>query len=348
MEQLIPGLPDDIALECLVRLPYNHLSTASLVCPPWKLHLRHPDFLRHRKAAGFTTNIIVMAQSPPQTNTGKAIPPADSYGLTLYEPDSGSWSELPPLPGMNRGLPMHCGLVGVGLDLVVIGGYDPETWESSNAVFVYNVVSATWRRGADIPGVRRSFFGCSSDSDRMVLVAGGHDDDKNALRSALAYDVAEDDWLPVPDMSMERDECKVVFQRGKFHVIGGYETEAQGRFQRSAEAFDVASWQWDPVNDDLLETTTHPRTCVVGDDGKMYMCRGRDLVEKQGATWQPIAKLPAELCSGFYLTIWRGKLLLSGTPQKAYTLDIGSRTWTELVVPAKYCGLVQSSCCLEI
>ncbi|RVW35657.1 hypothetical protein CK203_108151 [Vitis vinifera] len=85
-------------LECLVRLPYNHLSTASLVCPPWKLHLRHPDFLRHRKAAGFTTNIIVMAQSPPQTNTGKAIPPADSYGLTLYEPDSGSWSELPPLP----------------------------------------------------------------------------------------------------------------------------------------------------------------------------------------------------------------------------------------------------------
>ncbi|RVW91535.1 hypothetical protein CK203_046192 [Vitis vinifera] len=81
---------------------------------------------------------------------------------------------------------------------------------------------------------------------------------------------------------------------------------------------------------------------------KMYMCRGRDLVEKQGATWQPIAKLPAELCSGFYLTIWRGKLLLSGTPQKAYTLDIGSRTWTELVVPAKYCGLVQSSCCLEI
>ncbi|WJZ95029.1 hypothetical protein VitviT2T_013827 [Vitis vinifera] len=181
---------------------------------------------------------------------------------------------------MNCGLPLHCGLVGVGLDLVVIGGYDPETWESSNAVFVYNVVSAKWRRGADIPGVRRSFFGCSSDSNRMVLVAGGHDDDKNALRSALAYDVAEDDWLPVPDMSMERDECKVVFQRGKFHVIGGYETETQGRFQRSAEAFDVASWQWDPVNEDLLETTTHPRTCVVGDDGKMYMCRGSDLVEQ--------------------------------------------------------------------
>ncbi|RVW91538.1 F-box/kelch-repeat protein [Vitis vinifera] len=117
-----------------------------------------------------------MAQSPPQTNTGKAIPPADSYRLTLFDPDSGSWSELPPLPWMNRGLPC------------------------------------------------------------------GYDDDKNALRSSLAYDVAKDEWLPLPDMSMERDECKVVFQHEKFHVIGGNRTETLAQFERSVEAFDVASW----------------------------------------------------------------------------------------------------------
>ena len=278
MEQLIQGLPDDIALECLIRLPYNHLSTASLVSPPRKLHLQLPLFLRHRKTAGFTTNVIVMAQSPPQTNTGKAIPLANSYRLTLFDPDSGSWSELPSLPGMNRGLPLYCGLVGVGSDLVVIGGYDPETWKSLNAVFIYNVVSATWRRGANIPGVRRSFFGCVSDSDRMVLVAGGHDGDKNALRSSLAYDVAKDEWLPLPDMSMERDGCKVVFQHEKFHVIGGYRTKTLGRFERSAEAFDVVSWQWEHIKEDLLETSTCSRTCVVGDDGKLYMCREGDLV----------------------------------------------------------------------
>ena len=219
-----------------------------------------------------------MAQSPPQTNTGKAIPLANSYRLTLFDPDSGSWSELPSLPGMNRGLPLYCGLVGVGSDLVVIGGYDPETWKSLNAVFIYNVVSATWRRGANIPGVRRSFFGCVSDSDRMVLVAGGHDGDKNALRSSLAYDVAKDEWLPLPDMSMERDGCKVVFQHEKFHVIGGYRTKTLGRFERSAEAFDVVSWQWEHIKEDLLETSTCSRTCVVGDDGKLYMCREGDLV----------------------------------------------------------------------
>ena len=162
-----------------------------------------------------------MVKSPSQTDTEKTIPPAGSYRITLFNPDSGSWSELPPLPGMNRGLPVHCGLVGVGSELVVVGGYDHQIWESLNSVFVYNVVSATWRRGADIPGVRPSFFGCASDSDRTVLIAGGHDDEKNALKSALTYDVAKDEWLSVRDMAIERDECKVVFQRGKFHVIGG-------------------------------------------------------------------------------------------------------------------------------
>ena len=77
----------------------------------------------------------------------------------------------------------------------MVGGYDPQTWESLNSVFVYNVVSATWRCDADIPGMRRSFFGCASDSDRTVVVAGGHEGEKNALRSALAYDVAKDEWL---------------------------------------------------------------------------------------------------------------------------------------------------------
>ena len=285
-----------------------------------------------------------MVKSPPQTDTEKTIPPAGSYRITLFNPDSGSWSELPPLPGMNCGLPFHCGLVGVGSELVVVGGYDTQTWESLNSVFVYNVVSATWRRGADIPGVRRSFFGCASDSDRTVVVAGGHDDEKNALRSVVAYDVAKDEWLPIPDMAMERDECKVVFQRGKFHVIGGYHTKTQGGFERSSEAFDVASWQWDHVNEDMLEASTCPRTCVVGDDGrKMYMCRGRDLVvmeEKQGATWQPISKIPADVFNGFYLTAWGGKLLLSGVPYKSYTLDLGSRTWTRLMPPVQYSGHV--------
>ena len=90
---------------------------------------------------------------------------------------------------------------------------------------------------------------------------------------------------------------------------------------------------------------------MLRDDGrKMYMCRGHDLVvmeEKQGATWQPISKIPADVSNRFYLTAWGGKLLLSGAPHKSYTLDLGSKTWTELMSSVQYSGHVQSSCFLE-
>ncbi|THF95208.1 hypothetical protein TEA_016025 [Camellia sinensis var. sinensis] len=64
------------------------------------------------------------------------------------------------------GLPIFCQLAGVGLNLVVMGGWNPVTWQVSNAVFVYDFVSATWKRGADMPGGPRSFFACASDFDR--------------------------------------------------------------------------------------------------------------------------------------------------------------------------------------
>lgn len=79
-------------------------------------------------------------------------------------------------------------------------------------MYIYNFVSATWHVGVDMPGVQRSFFGCACDDDRMMFVAGGHDDEKNALKSVIAYDITKDEWIPLPDMAQERDECKAILR----------------------------------------------------------------------------------------------------------------------------------------
>jgi len=96
-----------------------------------------------------------------------------------------------------------------------------------------------------MPGGPHTFFSCASDHERMMYVAGGHNEEKNALKSAFAYDVVNDMWILLPNMARERDECKVVFCAGDngfgtTKVVGGYCTEMQGRFERSAEEFDVA------------------------------------------------------------------------------------------------------------
>jgi N-acetylneuraminic acid mutarotase len=142
----------------------------------------------------------------------------------------------------------------------MIGGWHPSHWKAMNSVFIYDLSSCTWRRGADMPRVR-SFFAYSVSPDGLIYVAGGHDDDKNALRAAEAYDVEEDRWEILPPMSQERDECQGVFIDGKFTVISGYATESQGRFEKSAEVYDPSTGFWSKLAN-MWSTGGCPRSCV--------------------------------------------------------------------------------------
>ncbi|KAJ4959110.1 hypothetical protein NE237_026221 [Protea cynaroides] len=356
MMELIPCLPDEIARECLIRVPYRGFSTASAVCRGWKEEIESLEFQKQRKVSGFTRPIVVLTQADSiGASAGAAKNPfTPSYRLSIYEPATETWAKLPLVPGFSDGFPLFCQFAGVGRKLVIIGGWNPATWEVSKAVFIYDFVSATWHRGADMPGSPRSFFSCASDSNRMVFVAGGHDEQKNALRSAMVYDVAKDEWVPIPDMALQRDECKGIFRGGKFHVIGGYCTDMQGRFEKSAEAFDVATWQWDQVQDNMLDEGTCPRTCVAGDGGNFYRCRsGQVALLEEGGSWSAVAELPPDVRVGPSLVTWQEKLMVLGSAthggrHMAYVLDLQHYTWTKLEVSEEYTGHVQAGCCLEV
>ncbi|KAI3786053.1 hypothetical protein L1987_45180 [Smallanthus sonchifolius] len=351
--ELIPGLPDHVGLECLIRVPHNDFSSATSVCRSWKSEIENPSFRKHRKSAGLSRRIVIMVQSQVDSNRKHGLrkySAAPVYRLTVYDPEIGNWSEMPPIPGFSDGLPLFCQIAPVRFNLVVMGGLNPENWEASNFVFVYSFMSATWRRGPDMPGCTRSFFGCASDNDRRVFVAGGHDNEKNALRSGMMYDVAEDNWTSLPDMADERDECKGAFHRGKFYVIGGYNTLMQGQFGKSAEAFVPATWQWDPTEDDFLGADTCPRTCVDGGNGVMYMYQDGAVVALDHSCR---ARIPSDTDSVPCIIEWGGQLLAVGSVgfgggHGMYVLDPERSTWVKAEVPEEYSGHVQSGCCLEV
>ncbi|CAO2815352.1 unnamed protein product [Amaranthus hypochondriacus] len=363
MDSIIPGLIDDLGRECLIRVPFNELPTAASVCRNWKYEMELPDFFRQRKMAGVTRPVLVLAQAQVEDPNEKLDPGVKqhpskpTYRLTVADPGSGTWVHLPPIPGLPEGLPMFSGLVGSGSDLVIVGGWDPVTWKASNAVYIYSFLTGKWRKGEDMPGVRRSFFGCAaSDVDRTVLVAGGHDEDKNALNSALLYSIDENRWVPLPDMNRPRDECKVIFHGGKFHVISGYPTDMQGCFERSAEVFDSSTWQWCPVIDEFLETGSTPGSCIAGPDGRIYACLGRrsaDVAVYMGDKWQVVAEVPGEVRSSQWVATCGDKVLVIGClkfgePHKGYSLDLKNFKWCKIDMPNKFSGPVQCGCVLEI
>ncbi|KAL8465782.1 hypothetical protein ACS0TY_035038 [Phlomoides rotata] len=350
---LFPGLPYDLGLECLIRVPPQCLSSVSSVSRTWKREIQLPEFWRRRKASGFTRKVIFMSQSrdDPTRRIWTKKYAAPVYGLTLCDPESGFWEELPPGPWFPHGLPMFCHIVGVGLSVVVMGGLDPVTFKDSRGVFIYSPVSATWRRGAHMPGCSRSFFACASDSDRTVFVAGGHDTNKDALKSAMAYDVEKDEWIMLPEMTRERDEPKGVFHRGEFHVIGGYPTEMQGSFEATAESFNVATWQWGPVQEDFLDAGACPRNCVGNGDGMLVTCRGTNVMERRGSTWTVAAELPPDVKYTAFVIAWQGKVLVIGSEESCKTFimwDFKRGKWEGVDCGENFSGYVQSGCCLEL
>ncbi|KAI0491788.1 hypothetical protein KFK09_026048 [Dendrobium nobile] len=77
--------------------------------------------------------------------------------------------------------------------LSAAAGTHPETLTCSDAVYVYSFFSTTWSRGRLMPGPTRSFFACAASPSNQVFFAGGHDEEKNALKSAMVYDIVKND-----------------------------------------------------------------------------------------------------------------------------------------------------------
>ncbi|GJV18554.1 F-box/kelch-repeat protein-like protein [Tanacetum coccineum] len=320
---LLQYLPYDVALQCLIRVPFNQFRSLRSVCKSWKDEIELPELLALRKSAGKAQSLVVMSQARVDMSGNQKGLVTPVYRLVVLDPETGFWWEMPPLPGFENGLPLFCEMGCL--------------W---------------WRRGANMPGGARSFFGCASDGDHTLFVAGGHDLEKNALKSAWMYDVALDKWGQLPDMTKERDECRGLFHHGKFHVLNGYPTNMQGHFHKNIEAFDMSTSQWYETKDEFLETKHFPNICVEGTDKKMYMCRDDNVVTLEDDTWQFVAKLPADAAKAPYMIPFLGHMLLLGAskdnkPSNAYKMDY-ERVWTKVEVPVEYWGHVQSGCCLII
>jgi len=151
--ELISGLPEDIARECLVRVSYQQFPAVASVSKGWQTEIQTQEFRRVWRSTGNAQKILVTVQSKfdsEKCKTGLLVKATTNpvYKLNVLETETGIWSELPMGPELSEGLPLFCRIAGVGYDLVVMGGWDPDSWKASNLVFIYSFLSAKWRCGA--------------------------------------------------------------------------------------------------------------------------------------------------------------------------------------------------------
>ncbi|WCJ34085.1 Galactose oxidase/kelch repeat superfamily protein [Euphorbia peplus] len=332
--EFIPGLPHEIALECLSRLHYSSHGVAARVSKQW-LHLfQTRDFYHHRKNSGQTHKVACFIQSFPSIFDPKPIKPL-RYGITMFDPVNRTWERVDPLPNYPNGLPIFSHITSSEGKLVIMGGWDPDSYEPLSHVFVYDFTTRKWRRGKDMPE-KRSFCAIGELNGR-VFIAGGHDENKNALSSARVYDVAEDEWGELPPMSQERDECEGVVIGSGFWVVSGYRTENQGEFEGSAEVIGVGEVArgWKRVEGAWGESGS-PKWCVqVAEEGRFERWGGAQEVGKCGVRcgeW-------ALMCGPDY----------EGGPQGFYEKEGQNGKWKRMDdVPDEFCGVVQTGCFVDI
>jgi hypothetical protein len=355
--ELIPGLPNDVAVDCLARVPHASHRALRRVCRRWRSATAAPAFASARAATGATEDLVYLLQfgNPCADDGGPKDAPGSTpaYGVAVYNVTTGEWRRelgAPPIP-------VFAQCAAVGTRLAVLGGWDPRTFEPVADVHLFDAGAGTWRRAAPMASAR-SFFACAEAGGR-VYVAGGHDKHKNALKTAEAYDAGADAWDPLPDMSEERDECDgmATVAGDRFLAVSGYRTGRQGGFERDAEWFDPASREWRRLD----RVRAPPSAAHVVVRGRVWCIEGAAVMEWMGARrgWREVGPYPPGLKAGTARAVCVGggeKVVVTGAVDgeggggrhAIWVFEVKTKSWTVVKPPPEFAGFVFSVASLRI
>uniref|UniRef100_A0A0D3HK34 F-box domain-containing protein n=1 Tax=Oryza barthii TaxID=65489 RepID=A0A0D3HK34_9ORYZ len=262
--ELIPGMPDDVAVDCLARVQHGSHRAMRRVCRGWRSAAATPAFAMARAEAGANEDLVYLLQfanpaaaaaaAEEAKEDGDAPANSPAYGVAVYNVTTGEWRREKAAPPV----PMFAQCAAVGTRLAVLGGWDPETFEPVADVHVLDASTGVWRSAPPMRSAR-SFFACAEAGGR-IYVAGGHDKHKNALKTAEAYDAgaAVMEWLgsrggwrevgPSPP-GLKAGTARAVCVGGGERVVvtGAIEDSDGGSGRHALWVFDVKTKNWTVV-----------------------------------------------------------------------------------------------------
>jgi N-acetylneuraminic acid mutarotase len=154
-----------------------------------------------------------------------------------FEPKTGKWETLPPLP-----IPLnHAAAAAFRGEVVVLGGASDTVAEASNKVFAFR--DGKWEELPSLQYARAAPAAAVID-DKLVVVGGQND--KQLVTQTEVFD--GESWTSAPDMPTPREHLAAVSDGVYLYTIGGRALSADknlGAFER----FDPLSGKWDKLED---------------------------------------------------------------------------------------------------
>ncbi|KAG6472875.1 F-box protein AFR-like [Zingiber officinale] len=208
-DQLIPGLPDEVAEQCLLHLPFPYQPLARSVSSAWNRALSSPTFLRSKAEAAAERSLPYLF-----------VFAFDRATLRLQwqalDPRTRRWFVLPPMPlpagGDGPLCPpaFACAVLPCRGELYVLGGMRSDTQFPLQTTLAYRAATNSWCAAAPMPTPRCFFSACAIGG--RIFAAGGGD---GGISAVECYDPAADKWAPAAGMrrGMARYDAAVVGRR---------------------------------------------------------------------------------------------------------------------------------------
>ena len=202
---------------------------------------------------------------------GGYLPPPANYDVNTveaYDPTTGTWSTVAPMPTARDGLVAVTGLDG---HIYAIGGESNGTFVST--VEAYDPGTNTWTTLASMPTPTWRMAAAAGPDGRIYVLGGDTIVGGNAvfLNTAEAYNPATNTWTSLAPMSTARyTPAAATGPDGHIYAIGGYNT-ANGLLN-SVEAFDLSTGAWSAVAS--LATARYEMAAATDLNGNIYAISG--------------------------------------------------------------------------
>ncbi|KAL5982885.1 hypothetical protein ACLOJK_016964 [Asimina triloba] len=253
---LLPGLPDDLAIACLIRVPRMEHRKLRLVCKRWYRLLAGNYFYSLRRSLGIAEEWIYVMK---RDRDGR-------ISWHAFDPTHQLWQPLPPVPKeYSAALGFGCAVLS-SCHLYLFGGKDPLKGSMRRVVY-YSARTNKWHRVPDMLR-RRQFFGSCVINNYLYVAGGESEGVHRSLRSAEVYDPNKNRWSFIADMSSGMVPFIGVVYDGRWFLKG-----LGGHCQVLSEFYIPEANTWYPVHNGMVSGWRNPSASL---HGKLYALDCRD------------------------------------------------------------------------
>lgn len=221
--QIIPGIPDELSVRILARVPRSSYFSLRLVCRNWFDVLSSAELFDIRHELGSTEEwLYVLMRDDDENLSWHALDPA-----------SGRWQRLPPMPEMVPEEEIEQPSSGLA-------------WWGFPSVRLTELLKGLFRRKDAVD--RSPFCGCAAGAICGCLYVLGGFSRACAMKSVWRYDPRTNDWREAAAMGTPRAYCKTALLHNKLYAVGGVNRGRGGLTPlQSAEVYEPSINTWKPV-----------------------------------------------------------------------------------------------------